>query len=171
MMNLIDSHDTFRFLESCNGDISRLKMAVLFQMTYIGAPHIWYGDEIGMMGAHDPDCRRPFNWKYVNEPKKVSLREFYKDLIHIRKENSCLRTGSFKTLITDGMIYGYERSDQNSTFSILINNDTISHNITLPYSGSVVVDLLSNNKYLIKNGKLEINLEAMTGVILAESKK
>src|SRR6056297_377969 len=65
MMNLIDSHDTHRYLEVANGDIDKLKMAVLFQMTYVGAPHIWYGDEIGMMGAHDPDCRRPFNWKYT----------------------------------------------------------------------------------------------------------
>ena len=111
MMNLIDSHDTFRYLESANGDISRLKMAVLFQMTYVGTPHIWYGDEVGMMGAHDPDCRRPFNWKYTEDSEKVSLRDYYKKLIHIRKENSCLRTGSFDTLIAEGMVYGYFRSD------------------------------------------------------------
>ena len=77
MMNLIDSHDTFRYLESASGDISKLKLAVLFQMTYVGVPHIWYGDEIGMMGAHDPDCRRPFNWKYIDDLEMVSIRDFF----------------------------------------------------------------------------------------------
>ena len=46
-------------------------MAVFFQMTYVGVPHIWYGDEIGMMGGNDPDCRRPFNWKYTEDADKV----------------------------------------------------------------------------------------------------
>ncbi len=85
MMNLIGSHDTHRYLESANGDINRLKLAVLFGMTYVGAPHIWYGDEVGMLGAHDPDCRRPFNWKYTDDSEKVALRNYYKQLISIRK--------------------------------------------------------------------------------------
>ena len=54
-------------LETCNGDISKLEMAVLFQMMYVGTPHIWYGDEVGMMGGHDPDCRRPFDWNYTQD--------------------------------------------------------------------------------------------------------
>ena len=69
------------------------------------------------------------------------------------------------------MIYGYERSDQNSTFSILINNDTINHNILVDSKEQVVVDLLSNDEYVIKNGKLDINLDAMSGVILTAIKK
>ena len=166
MMNLIDSHDTFRYLESCNGDISRLKIAVLFQMTYIGTPHIWYGDEIGMMGAHDPDCRRPFNWKYVDESNKVSLKEFYKELIHIRRENTCLRTGTFKTLIADGMIYGYIRSDEESSIVVIINNDTKRNKIDIPLDKKNMLDLLTNTEYVIKEGILEIELDAMSGAIL-----
>ena len=42
-------------------------------MTYVGTPHIWYGDEIGMMGGHDPDCRRPFNWLYEQSEKSTKL--------------------------------------------------------------------------------------------------
>ncbi len=166
MMNLIDSHDTFRYLESCNGDVARLEMAVLFQMTYVGTPHIWYGDEIGMMGAHDPDCRRPFNWKYTEDSNKVALRDYYKKLIQIRKDNSCLRTGSFKTLIADGMVYGYIRSDKDGIISVLINNDTISHKIEVPINTSSVVDLLTGEQYSTNSGLLEINLEPMSGVVL-----
>ena len=166
MMNLIDSHDTFRYLESCNGDVARLEMAVLFQMTYVGTPHIWYGDEIGMMGAHDPDCRRPFEWKFYNDKNKVSLRDFYKKLITIRKQNSCLRSGSFKTLFADGMIYSFLRSDDESSIAVVINNDTKRNKITIPLIGEKKVDLITNIEYLIEDGMLEIELDSMTGAIL-----
>ena len=166
MMNLIDSHDTFRFLESCNGDISRLKMAVLFQMTYVGTPHIWYGDEIGMMGAHDPDCRRPFDWNYTASKEKVNLREFYKKLIQIRKNNSSLRTGSFKTLYANGMVYAYSRNDHESSIVVVINNDTKSNKINLSLDGSYKVNLIDGKKYYINDNIIEIELDAMSGVIL-----
>ena len=166
MMNLIDSHDTFRYLESCDGDISRLEMAVLFQMTYVGTPHIWYGDEVGMMGAHDPDCRRPFDWNYTENLKKVGLRDHYKKLIEIRKENSCLRTGSFSTLVADGMVYGYLRSDESSSIAIILNNDTKSHNIKIPFGSDNLLDLLSGKSYIVKDGIVEIELSAMSGAIL-----
>tara|TARA_B100000945_G_C20425670_1_gene620372 strand:- start:2218 stop:4854 length:2637 start_codon:yes stop_codon:yes gene_type:complete len=166
MMNLIDSHDTFRYLESCDGDISRLKMAVLFQMTYVGAPHIWYGDEIGMMGAHDPDCRRPFEWNYIENVEKVNLRDYYKKLIHLRKKYTCLRTGSFQTLIADGMVYGYLRMDNNNSIAVLINNDTKSNKISLPFENKNMVDLLTGKEYSIKDGFLEIDIDSMSGMVL-----
>ena len=166
MMNLIDSHDTFRYLESCDGDIARLEMAVLFQMTYVGTPHIWYGDEVGMMGAHDPDCRRPFDWDYTSNPDKVELRDYYKKLIEIRKQNSCLRTGAFKSLLADGMVYSYLRSDENSSIIIVLNNDTKSHNIKIPFNGDGLLDLITGKSYIVKDGMLEIELDAMSGAIL-----
>jgi len=54
LMNLIDSHDTARFLNDAGGDKSKLKLAALFQMTYPGAPTIYYGDEVGVTGGNDP---------------------------------------------------------------------------------------------------------------------
>jgi cyclomaltodextrinase len=56
-MNLIGSHDTVRFLTRTGGDVNRLMLASLFQMTYVGAPTIYYGDEVAMEGQRDPDCR------------------------------------------------------------------------------------------------------------------
>jgi glycosidase len=166
MMNLIDSHDTYRYLESAGGDISRLKMAVFFQMTYVGVPHIWYGDEIGMMGANDPDCRRPFYWHYTEDVEKVSLRDYYKKLIEIRKENSCLRTGSFNTLLADGMVYGFLRSDENSSVAIMINNDTKAHIVTIPIDKKAVIELVTEKEFIIKDGILEMKLDAMSGAVL-----
>ena len=166
MMNLIDSHDTFRYLETCNGDISKLEMAVLFQMMYVGTPHVWYGDEVGMMGGHDPDCRRPFDWNYSQDSVKVSLRNHYKKLIQIRKEYSSLRTGAFKTLIADDMVYGFERSDSESTIKVILNNDTKFNKIILPSSNSLYIDLLSGNSFKSNNGKIEIDMPPMSGLIL-----
>ena len=166
MMNLIDSHDTFRFLESCNGDVLRLKLATLFQMTYVGTPHIWYGNEIGMMGGHDPDCRRPFNWKYDQQDSNVDLRNYYKKLIDIRKKYSSLRTGNFNAILADGMVYGYEREDDDSKITIIINNDTKINKVAIPMNSQNVLELVTQKEYEIKDGILEIELEAMSGLIL-----
>jgi len=141
-------------------------MAVLFQMTYVGTPHIWYGDEIGMMGAHDPDCRRPFDWKYTENLDKVSIREHYKKLIKIRKENSCLRTGSFDTLLADGMVYSFLRADENGSIAVVINNDTKIHKIKIPIDASSVLDLVTEKEYIVSDGYLVIELNAMSGSIL-----
>jgi len=60
--NPLGSHDTERTLHQCAEDVSRMKLALLFQFTYVGAPSIYYGDEIGLTGDKDPDCRRAFPW-------------------------------------------------------------------------------------------------------------
>ena len=83
MMNLLGSHDTIRILELAKGDVSKVKLALLFQMTFIGAPHIYYGDEIAMLGGKDPDNRRPFNWKWEEDSVAVDLRNYYKNLIQL----------------------------------------------------------------------------------------
>ncbi len=62
MLNLLGSHDMARFLTLASGDKSALRLATLFQMTYPGAPSIYYGDEIGMAGGHDPANRGAFPW-------------------------------------------------------------------------------------------------------------
>src|SRR5690606_24305588 len=63
--NILDSHDTPRFITQANGDWYRQRPAAIFQMTYIGAPVVYYGDEIGMEGGADPDARRTMEWQHV----------------------------------------------------------------------------------------------------------
>lgn len=93
MMNLLGSHDTWRISEIADGKIDNLKLAILFQMTYIGTPHIYYGDEIAMKGAKDPDNRRPFDWHWYNNLKAVDLHDFYKEVIRIRNSSVVLQKG------------------------------------------------------------------------------
>lgn len=168
MMNLIDSHDTFRYLETVKGDLDKLKLTMLFSMTYVGAPHIWYGDEVGMMGAHDPDCRRPMNWKYTEDPEKVALRDWYKKLIQIRKQYSCLRTGGFHTVLTEGMVYAYKRSDDNCSIIVVINNNTEPAKVSIPIESGQksVTNLLDGSSYNVMNDVVALELPAMSGAIL-----
>ena len=101
MMNLIDSHDTIRYLTTTK-DVKRLMLAALFEMSYVGMPHIWYGDEVGMEGGKDPDCRRPMDWNYVNDPRKVALRDFYGTITRFRRDNQVLSRGDVLTVQAQG---------------------------------------------------------------------
>ena len=120
-MNLIDSHDTPRFLTQVKGNVNRLKLATLFGMTYVGAPHIYYGNEIAMEGERDPDCRRPFVWSWKDEPRRADMHAYYRKLAGIRHANSALRTGDFTTLTTSGLTYAYLRSDASGDFVVALN--------------------------------------------------
>jgi cyclomaltodextrinase len=120
-MNLIDSHDTVRFLTQVGGDVKRLELAALFGMTYVGAPHIYYGDEVGLEGGKDPDCRRPFPWNWKDDSTRVAIHDRYRSLAHLRNDHEALRTGSFHTYYTHGMVYGYVRSDDRETFLVTLN--------------------------------------------------
>lgn len=120
-MNLIDSHDTVRYLTQANGDASRLMLAALFQMTYVGAPAIYYGDEIAMEGGRDPDCRRPFVWDWEKDSRRAAMHAWYTKLGNLRNAHAALRTGEFRTLAAEGMTYAFERSDGKETFVVVIN--------------------------------------------------
>lgn len=81
-LNLLDSHDMPRFLTCCSGDKDALKMAWLFVCLLPGAPCIYYGDEVGLDGRHDPDCRKGFPW---DESKwDTELKDWYQQCIQLR---------------------------------------------------------------------------------------
>uniref|UniRef100_A0A832I3R9 Glycosyl hydrolase family 13 catalytic domain-containing protein n=1 Tax=Eiseniibacteriota bacterium TaxID=2212470 RepID=A0A832I3R9_UNCEI len=120
-MNLIGSHDTPRFLTQVRGNVARLKLAALFGMTYVGAPHIYYGDEIAMEGERDPDCRRPFVWTWRDEPRRAETHAWYRRLAQLRHAHPALRTGEFRTVHAQGMVYGYVRSDGKEDFLVVLN--------------------------------------------------
>ena len=120
-MNLIDSHDTVRFLSQVGGNVNRLMLASLFQMTYVGAPSIYYGDEIAMEGQRDPDCRRPFVWGWEKDAKRVAMHDWYAKLTALRNAHPALRTGDFRTVSATGMTYVYTRRNANEEFLVAIN--------------------------------------------------
>jgi cyclomaltodextrinase len=110
MFNVLGSHDTKRILTISEGNIEAAKLAVLLQMTYPGAPCIYYGDEVGMEGGKDPECRGGFPWDPARQNKEMSA--WYHRLIALRNNYACLRTGGFRTLANDPAngIYAYLRT-------------------------------------------------------------
>ena len=117
------------------------KLFVIMQMTYVGAPMVYYGDEVGMWGGNDPDNRKPMIWpdiEYENEittpngeqrkPDIVAvnqdLKKHYKQLIGIRNKYRALRLGEFNTLLTDDKrnLYGFERVYRGERVWVLLNN-------------------------------------------------
>ncbi|MDO9577184.1 MAG: alpha-amylase family glycosyl hydrolase [Candidatus Cloacimonadales bacterium] len=143
MMNLLDSHDTYRFLQACDGDMKKLKLALLFQMSWIGVPHLYYGDEVGMQGGNDPDNRRPMNWKFSENPELRNLHDFVQKLISIRKHNRVLIYGDVRIQLTDNVLIKFERILENESFLVLINNS----NEMLEYKLDMLcVDIIINQE-------------------------
>jgi glycosidase len=108
-LNLLDSHDTPRFISLAGGDATALRLATLIQMTLPGAPCIYYGDEVGLEGREDPDCRRAFPWDPVNQDR--GLRDFVAGLIALRREHPVLRRGRFELLSAEGSAVAYGMLD------------------------------------------------------------
>jgi len=127
MLNLLSSHDTARFYTVAEKDIARLKLAVVFLFTFIGAPCIYYGEEIGMEGGKDPDNRRFMVW--AEKKWDMEIFNFYKRMICIRKENSILTDGDFRFIYSHEMVIGYERFTNDGKLVIFINNSQKSVHI------------------------------------------
>jgi cyclomaltodextrinase / maltogenic alpha-amylase / neopullulanase len=118
-LNLLDSHDTPRLLTMAKGDESALRLAVIFMFTFPGAPCVYYGDEIGMAGRHDPDCRRAFPWE--ESAWNRDLREYYKGCIALRKAHPSLRRGGFRLLHSGEDVYAFERSFEGESLAVALN--------------------------------------------------
>lgn len=96
-MNLLDSHDTGRILSFCNGDHKRVKQMVAFQLAYVGAPMIYYGDEAGLEGTYAEIGRRAFPWNQIDQ----DFYSFYKRALSFRRDSKVLQTGSVETVLLD----------------------------------------------------------------------
>lgn len=168
LQNLFDSHDTDRWVSRIanpdmdydtgnrlqddgknymderpsDADFQRLRLMALFQATYVGAPMIWYGTEVGMFGADDPMCRMPMWWEdlgpYDNPEYRVlaDQREHFRELFALRNGAVELRTGEFTTAVVDDArdVYGYWRHAEDSPRSLLVllNNSGTPHTVGVP---------------------------------------
>lgn len=105
-----------------------MREAVVVQMTWVGAPTIYYGDEVGLCGFTDPDNRRTFPWG--REDKQ--LFEFHKEMIRIHKEEKPLRKGSTKLLFADNNILAYARFEGDEQIVVIVNNSKELKEVTVP---------------------------------------
>ena len=179
MQNLYDSHDTDRLVsmianpdrdynqgnraqDGASYDGSKpgasayrvLKLMATFQMTFLGAPMIWYGDEDGMFGAGDPTDRKQMLWRDLepyDNPQDAFMPdvfEHYRRVIAIRNTYPALRIGDFQTLLTDDKndLYGFTRTYNGSVVAVIVNNSDKdqSLDLTVPFpTASRVVDVMT----------------------------
>lgn len=144
-MNQLSNHDHSRFLtrtnhvvgrvgtlgsEAANRDVNVAVMreAIVLQMTWVGAPTLYYGDEAGLCGFTDPDNRRTYPWG--REDKE--LIEFYREMIQIHKKNRVLKKGSTIMLTYEKNLLAYARFSGNEQIIVIINNDDKLREVKVP---------------------------------------
>lgn len=139
-LNLLDSHDVSRFYSVCKEQIERFQLAVLFQMTFIGVPSIFYGDEQEIAGILEEDYRQPMRWNTTGE-----MYEFYKDIIALRKASKAIKQGNYRTIYApkDSGLYIYERTYENEKVVVILNSR--DQEVEIPYSFSM--DIVKQKKY------------------------
>lgn len=99
LWNLIDCHDTPRFMHVVKGNKKKQLLAASIQILSHGCPMLYYGDEVGMTGGKDPDCRRGMLWDEEKQDKQIL--SYYKKLLALRKSEPCIINGEQKILMTD----------------------------------------------------------------------
>lgn len=196
-MNELSNHDHSRFLtrtnkkvgrvntmgsEAANWDVNKAVMreAVAVQMTWPGAPTIYYGDEAGLCGFTDPDNRRTYPWGREDH----ELIAFHKEMIRIHKENPELKTGSIKKALSDYNFIAYARFNKEEQMLIMVNNNyhEITKELTVWEYGvprEAVMERLmlthadgyttEKEMYQVSAGKIQVSLPP-TSVILLKHK-
>lgn len=159
VFNMLCSHDTPRLLTRVGNDKRKLKLCVVFLFTYYGTPCIFYGDEIGLSGDGDPDCRKCMEW----DPKKQDreLYDFYRMMIDLRKRHPALRRGRFRFLqaVNDDPCIVYERIDDNMHFTVWMNNTDKQRTLSHPMETEDWFDAMTGDAVKPKNGTMEIGLD------------
>jgi glycosidase len=203
MLNLLDSHDVNRalYVMTESGDTGlvqakqRLELAALFQFTYVGAPMVYYGDEVAVNSPSlassgngpigDPYTRPPYPWTdqpgdpTIYGPPDANVQSYYTTLAHLRKQYPVLRNGSFMTLLTGDTqesstaanTYAYARVLNGTAAVIAMNNGSVSNTASIPVSslfsdGTQLQDALTGTNYSVSGGNVSITLAALTGVLL-----
>ncbi len=121
-LNLLGSHDTARVRSVMGGDPVAVVLAMALVMTFPGAPCIYYGDEIGLLGGHDPECRAAFPWTH-EDGWNTEILESVRSLTRLRHEHPVLRHGDYTTLVAQpgSLLYVFERRDPSARMVIGVN--------------------------------------------------
>jgi cyclomaltodextrinase len=109
--NLLGSHDTPRLRGVVGGDLRRARLCTSFIFAWPGAPVVYYGDEIGMDGGKDPECRRTYPWQDEKKHDKATF-EHFKRLAHLRTAEPALRRGTVRFLQAEGRLAAFAREPE-----------------------------------------------------------
>jgi glycosidase/fibronectin type 3 domain-containing protein len=196
LMNLLDSHDTERLLWTLTPGSAtaadkeqnaanvlagkqRVKLASLIQFTLPGAPTVYYGDEVGMTGADDPDDRRTYPWADLGGNPDTALFAHYQALAALRKQNAALTSGDFRVLLADDaantVVYG--RATGSRAAIVAINRNNTPQTLTIPVDGYLPngtslarvygVGNSAGGSVGVVNGEVRVTLAPLSGLLLA----
>ena len=197
-MNQLSNHDHSRFLTRTNRQVGRLesrgefaagegirkdvmRLAVMIQMTWPGAPTLYYGDEVGQVGWTDPDSRRTYPWGRED----FELLEFHRYMIKIHKQYSCFMKGSYKPLLATDHFICYGRFDRHTKAIIIINNSWMERTVTIPVWEVGIEDGVVNRvmestefgynvgqlTYPLEQGQLTITVKGHSGMVLIQERE
>lgn len=197
-MNELSNHDHSRFMTRTNRKVGRVVSAgseaanqgvnkavfmegVVIQMTWPGAPTVYYGDEAGVCGWTDPDNRRTYPWGHEDQ----KLIDFHKEIIRIHKENQVLREGSYKQLLQEKNLIAYGRFLKDDAIIVVINNSDDERRVKVPvwetgltaeddleqimvtYDGNYSTEHLG---YSLPDGWLDLGIRKTSAVVLRKLK-
>ncbi len=164
--NLLGSHDTPRLLTICGEDKRMMKLATALQFVFPGAPCIYYGDEVGMAGDGDPDCRRCMIWDTGEQDRE--LFAFFQRIIRLRLSHEALRSGSLRFLSAQpgGHQLVIERATARERLLILFNAASKNAVLSVPADTAQWNDLWSSRMLAAEDGLLHVELPAYGFAIL-----
>ncbi len=172
MYNPLGSHDTERILTMLGSNVNKLRLAFLLQFALPGAPAIYSGDEVGVEGLKDPDCRKAFPW---NESQWIpGLRDWVKALVAVRKSNRAFQKGSFLPLpVLDNLNgFAFARAYCGEQVITAVNPGYTSANLTISVEAlgleneKVLHSLLDPREVSVTEGHLHLTLPPMQGIYL-----
>ncbi len=193
MGNIMDSHDQVRYMALADGDLAldspdaaeigwsrppqvdnpqsydKVRLYLTYLLTIPGVPTLYYGDEIGMTGAADPDNRRFMRFGDALNDHERALLAATRRLVHLRRQHTALRYGDFYPVLADAAVFAYLRSDMNERLLIVLNKSPQPQQRTLRlpamYREKKARDLLTQNSYIIDNQHLQLRLSPVSGRI------
>jgi glycosidase len=171
MYTTLGSHDTERVFSLLEKSIEKTRLAFFFLFTYPGAPAVYYGDEVGIEGGKDPECRHTFNWD--ESTWKIELRQWVKTLIRIRKERNSLRRGDYRPLpVSGGNVFSFSRTDGKDSVVVAGNASDTQVKVVIDLADCPLKDQqilrnhLGTERYTIEGEKVTVDLNRWCGVIL-----
>lgn len=197
-MNQLSNHDHSRFLTRTNHFVGRLgtfspemaekgvdmaimRMAIILQMTWVGAPTLYYGDEAGVCGFTDPDSRRTYPWGKEDK----DLIGFYREMIRIHRKSNALRRGSIRLLSTEEGLVSYGRFWGDEQIVVILNMSDRLREVSVPVwpievkDGTVMARKMYSydggyiggfEEYQVKNGNVYLMMGKHSAIVMKNKK-
>ncbi len=167
----LGTHDTERIWQVLDGDLGKIKLAFLLLLTMPGVPGIYYGDEVGISGGKDPDCRRAFPWN--RDLWKPDLHDWVKQLTGLRKRHTALRRGIFHLVAAndDAKYVAFSRKLNDGNLLIVLNIGDVHQSIQLHVAdlwqdGRIVRNHLGVQEFIVSGDIIDLKLDAKQGMVI-----